>query len=151
REEALLIKKTIDEGTISFEDAARQMSDEKETKANGGVLINPRTMDTRFELTKMDPKLYSQLVNLKDREVSMPIMDEDQSGKKSYKLLTVINRYDEHVADYSKDYIKIKNLALKEKQISEIGKWSDEKIKETYIKINGEYRNCEFTNNWLKK
>ncbi len=151
REEALLIKKTIDEGTISFEDAARQMSDEKETKANGGVLINPRTMDTRFELTKMDPKLYSQLVNLKDREVSMPIMDEDQSGKKRYKLLTVINRYDEHVADYSKDYIKIKNLALKEKQISEIGKWSDEKIKETYIKINGEYRNCEFTNNWLKK
>lgn len=151
REQAIMIKKTIDEGTISFEDAARQMSDEKETRANGGVLINPRTQDTRFELTKMDPKLYSQITNLKNREVSNPIMDEDETGKKKYKLLTVINRYDEHVADYSQDYLKIKNLALKEKQIQAVAKWSEEKIKETYIKINSEYSNCEFTNNWLKK
>ncbi len=151
REQAILIKKTIDEGTISFEDAARQMSDEKETKANGGVLINPRTQDTRFELTKMDPKLYSQITNLKNLEVSNPIMDEDETGRKKYKLLTVINRYDEHTADYSQDYLKIKNLALKEKQIQAVAKWSDEKIKETYIKLNTEYSNCEFTNNWLKK
>lgn len=151
REQALTIKKTIDEGTISFENAARQMSDEKETRANGGILINPRTQDTRFELTKMDPKLYSKIASLKNREVSNPVMDEDESGRRKYKLFTVINRYDEHVADYSKDYIKIKNLALKEKQIEAIAKWSEEKIKETYIKLNGDYSNCEFTNNWLKK
>jgi peptidyl-prolyl cis-trans isomerase SurA len=42
------------------------------------------------------------------------------------------------------DYIKIKDLALKEKQIKAIGKWFDEKIKETYIKILGEYRDCDF-------
>ena len=48
-------------------------------------------------------------------------------------------------------YIKIKDLALKDKQITAIGKWFDEKIKETYIKIIGEYRDCSFTNNWLKK
>ena len=151
REQAITIKKTIDEGTISFEDAARQMSDEKETRTNGGILINPRTQDTRFELTKMDPKLYSQIANLKDREVSNPVMDEDETGRKKYKLLTVINRYNEHIADYSQDYIKIKNLALKEKQIQTVAKWSDEKIKETYIKLNGQYRSCEFTNNWSKK
>ena len=44
-----------------------------------------------------------------------------------------------------------KELALKEKQIKAIAKWSEEKIKETYIKINGEYRDCVLTNNWLKK
>ena len=47
--------------------------------------------------------------------------------------------------------IKIKDLALKEKQFEAIGKWSNEKILETYIKINGEYRNCQFMNNWMKK
>ena len=150
-DKALLIKKTVDEKNITFAEAARTMSDEKETRANGGILLNPRTQDTRFELTKMDPKLYSQLSNLKDGEVSNPILEEDESGKKKYKLMTVMNRYDEHVADYSKDYIKIKNLALKEKQINEVAKWSEEKIKETYVKINGEYRDCTFTNNWLKK
>ena len=151
KERILQIKKKIEDKTISFADAARAESDEKETKANGGVLINPKTQDTHFELTKMDPALYSQVSNLKEGEVSIPQIDTDQSGKKKYKLIMVTNRIEEHSADYGKDYIKIKNLALKEKQINAIGKWSEEKIKETYIKINGEYRNCEFTNNWLKK
>jgi peptidyl-prolyl cis-trans isomerase SurA len=53
-------------------------------------------------------------------------------------------------ADYATDYIKIKDLALKEKQIKAIGNGLM-KIKETYIKILGEYRDCDFTNNWLKK
>lgn len=151
KERILQIKKKIEDKTISFADAARAESDEKETKANGGILINPKTQDTHFELTKMDPALYSQVSNLKEGEVSIPQIDTDQSGKKKYKLIMVTNRIEEHTADYGKDYIKIKNLALKEKQINAIGKWSEEKIKETYIKINGEYRNCEFTNNWLKK
>jgi peptidyl-prolyl cis-trans isomerase SurA len=146
-----LIKKRIEEKDITFAEAARTLSDEKETRANGGALINPQTQDTRFELTKMDPSFYSQVSNLKENEVSAPILDQSEEGKKSYKIITVTNRIDEHTADYAKDYIKIKDLALKQKRITEIGKWFDEKIKETYIKIQGEYRDCKFTNNWLKK
>ena len=151
KEKIVLIKKRIEDKEITFAEAARTLSDEKETRANGGVLINPKTQDTRFELTKMDPTLYSNVSNLKEGEISAPLGEEDQTGKKKFKLLTVTNRINEHTADYAKDYIKIKNLALKEKQIKAIGKWFEEKIKETFIKINGEYRDCVFTNNWLKK
>jgi peptidyl-prolyl cis-trans isomerase SurA len=52
---------------------------------------------------------------------------------------------------YAQDYTKIKELALKEKQMKAIAKWSETKIKDTYIKVNGEYRNCKFTNKWVKK
>ena len=38
-----------------------------------------------------------------------------------------------------------------DKKIKTIAKWQEEKIKDTYIKITGEYRDCEYTNNWLKK
>jgi peptidyl-prolyl cis-trans isomerase SurA len=151
KEKITLIKKRIEDKEITFAEAAKTMSDEKETKANGGTLINPKTQDTRFELTKMEPSLYSQISNLKENEISSPLFDEDQSGKKKYKLITVTNRIDEHTADYAKDYTKIKDLALKEKQIKAIGKWFDDKIQGTYIKIIGEYRDCTFTNNWLKK
>lgn len=151
KEKITLIKKRIQDKEITFAEAARTLSDEKETRANGGILINPKTQDTRFELTKMDPSLYSNVSNLKEGEISIPLAEEDQSGKKKFKLLTVTNRINEHTADYAKDYLKIKSIALKEKQIKAIGKWFDEKIKETYIKINGEYRDCKFTNNWLKK
>ncbi|MCL9769819.1 peptidylprolyl isomerase [Flavobacterium sp. HXWNR69] len=136
---------------ISFADAARSSSDEKETRNNGGVLLNPRTMEPKFELTKMDPVLYAQVSDLKDGEVTMPILDEARGMGKFYKIITVNNRTEEHQADFAKDYLKIKELALKDKQIKAIAKWSEEKIKETYIKIGDDYKDCPFANNWLKK
>jgi peptidyl-prolyl cis-trans isomerase SurA len=145
------IRQKILNKEISFADAAKSSSDEKETRNNGGVLLNPRTMEPRFELTKMDPALYAQVSELKDGEVSMPILDQERGGGQFYKIVTINNRFEEHQADFSKDYIKIKELALRDKQIKEIAKWTEEKIKETYIKINEEYKDCEFANNWLKK
>jgi peptidyl-prolyl cis-trans isomerase SurA len=145
------LRKRIQDEEITFENAALAFSDEKETKFNGGVLINPQTGDTRFELTNLDPVLYSQIRNLKDGEISLPLMEEDRSGLKKYKILKVSNRFDEHTADYSKDYARIKELALKEKQLNLIKDWMTEKIESTYVNVNRDSKGCDFTNNWLKK
>lgn len=136
---------------ISFKDAAYQFSDEKETRFNGGVLINPATGDTKFELTNLDPVLYSQIRNLNDFEISAPLLEEDPSGLSKYKILMVSNRFDEHLADYSKDYPKIKELALKEKQLKTITEWMKEKIEDTYVYVNKDSKYCSFENDWLKK
>ena len=146
-----LIRKRLLDKELTFEEAAKSFSDEKTTKNNGGVLINPTTGDTRFELTKIDPVLYNQIQRLKDNEISAPLLEEDRTGNKSYKLIKISNRFDEHVADYSKDFLKIKDLALKEKQLSTIQKWMNEKIEETYISVNQDSRDCNFSNKWLKK
>ena len=145
------LRTRINDGEITFEDAAYQFSSEKETRLNGGALINPATGDKRFELTKMDPLLYNQVRELKDNQISAPFLEEDRSGLKKYKILKVTNRFDEHRAEYSKDYTKIKDLALKEKQVSKIKNWMDEKIESTYININSDYNNCNFKNKWIKK
>ena len=146
-----LLRKRIQDGEISFSDAAREFSDDQLTRANGGVLINPETGDTRFELTKLDPQLYNQILKLQDNEVSIPIIEEDRSGNKKYKIVTVTNRFDEHVADYVQDYARIKDLALKEKQLKTIAKWMEDKIEETYISVSRDNQSCDFANNWLKK
>ena len=145
------LRTRINDGDISFEAAAYQFSNEKETRLNGGALINPATGDKRFELTKMDPLLYNQVRELKDNEISSPFLEEDRSGLKKYKILKVTNRFDEHKANYSRDYTKIKDLALKEKQVSMIKQWMDEKIESTYININSDYKNCNFKNRWVEK
>ena len=119
-----LIRKRIVDDELTFQEAARSFSDEKTTKNNGGVLINPTTGDTRFELTKIDPVLYNQIQRLKDNEVSSPLLEKDNIGTSTYKIIKVSNRFDEHVADYSKDFLKIKELALKEKQLKTIQKLS---------------------------
>ena len=136
---------------IIFEDAAFQFSSEKETRLNGGVIINPATGDRRFELTKMDPVLYNQVRDLEDEEISVPLLEESRSGLKKYKILKVTNRYNEHIADYSKDYVKIKELAIKEKKLKAIKKWMKEKIKLTYVSLNKDFIDCQFNNNWSKK
>lgn len=144
------VRAKIVDGTLSFADAAREFSDEKETKFEGGKLINPKTQDFNFELTKMEPDIYVQIQNLKDGEISEVLQDEDRVNPIKYKIMTVTDRIDEHVADFSRDYIKIKRLALQSKHFDALGKWQGETIMSTYIKVNNEYRKCKFNSNWLK-
>lgn len=155
KEEALKeirsVREKILADELTFAAAAREVSDEDETRESGGQLVNPTTGDTRFELTKIDPILYEQVANLKKGEVSPVLTDKDDTGRPVYKIITVTERYKEHTADYAKDYNKIKELALRDKQLKAIEKWQREKINETYIKVNGDYRDCEYGNNWLKK
>lgn len=150
KEKIELTRKRIIDGEITFADAAREISDEKETKYDGGLLINPETQDYIFPLTKMDPELYAQIQNLKDSEVSLVLKDQDRINEEKFKILTVTDRLDEHEADFAKDYLKIQELALREKQLNAIEKWQADKIMDTYVKLNGEHRDCDYSSNWLK-
>ncbi|MGB2760317.1 peptidylprolyl isomerase [Maribacter stanieri] len=146
------IRKKIINEEFTFAEAALNFSDEKETKFDGGLLRNPVNFDSKFELTKMDPTLYNQVQNLKDNEITYPVLEQDQrGGAPKYKILKITNRYDEHVADFSKDYTKIQELALTEKKYNAIKKWMDKHIKDTYISVNDQNKDCEFANNWVKE
>ena len=144
------IRVKILDGSITFTEAAKEFSDEKETKNEGGRMINPITQDFNFELTKMEPDVYAQVQDLKDNEVSPVIQDGDRENPIKFKLMMVTDRINDHEADFAKDYLKIKKLALQDKHFDAITKWQKETIESTFVKINGEYRDCEFTGNWLK-
>ena len=146
------VRQHVLDGKYTFAEAALNFSDEKETKFDGGLLRNPINFDSRFELTKMDPTLYNQVRDLKDNEVSYPILEPDpRGGPPSYKILQVSNRFDEHVADFAQDYLKIQELALREKQFKTIREWMSEHIEETYVSVNEENKSCTFANNWIKQ
>ncbi len=145
------VRQRIVDGDITFADAAREASDEKETRNDGGQLINPKTQDYNFELTNMDTEKYAQIQKLKNDEVSLILAEQDAKGSVSFKIVKITDRIEDHEADYAKDYLKIKNLALREKQLQAIEKWQKEKILDTYIKIGDNYRDCKFSGNWLKQ
>lgn len=145
------IRQQVLDGKYTFAEAAQNFSDEKETKFDGGLLRNPVNFDSKFELTKMDPTLYNQVRNLKDGEISRPTREDDlRGGPSKYKIMQISNRYDEHKADFARDYIKIQELALRDKQFKAVQKWLKEKIDDVYIHVDSENRDCDFANNWVK-
>jgi peptidyl-prolyl cis-trans isomerase SurA len=145
------LAKDIREGKITFEEAVKKYSDDKETKNNAGLIVNPYTGESRFDLTRMDPALYARVAELKKGEITDVFYDEDRSGDKMYKFILMRDRVDTHEADMVDDYVKIQELALTKKKEETITKWAKEKIKDTYIKISSEHQKCKFDKNWKKE
>lgn len=137
-------------GEITFEEAVAKYSNDKENQVSKGVILNPETNDTKFDLTRMDPQLYNRVSNLKVNEMTEPFYEEIRGGDKMYKILLVKNRIEAHTADFSKDYEKIQQLTLQKKKEETVDTWAKEKLLDTYIKINSDYSKCEFQKNWKK-
>ncbi|CAL2079833.1 peptidylprolyl isomerase [Tenacibaculum sp. 190524A02b] len=136
---------------ITFEEAVNKYSEDKETKNSGGILVNPYTQETTFELTRMPPDLFGRISELKQGELSDVFYDEERGGEKMYKVIYMRKRTDTHKADIVDDYVRMQQFALAKKKEESITKWSKEKIQETYIKLGADYKKCEFKKDWKKE
>mgnify|MGYP000223840009 FL=1 len=145
------IKTDIDSGVITFDEAVKKYSQDKDTKNNGGLIVNPYSGESTFDLTRMDPALYARVNNLQKGEMSDVFYDEERGGKKMYKVMIMKDRTNTHIADMVDDYVKVQSLALQKKKQETIAKWSREKIGDTYIKISNEFQKCTFEKNWTKE
>ena len=141
----------IREGKLTFNDAVKKYSNDDDSKNNGGLIINPSTGESKFDLTRMDPAFYARVSDLKKGEMTEPFYDEERSGSKMFKFILMKDRTDTHIADIIEDYVKIQQLALQKKKEETIIKWSKEKIKNTYIKIGETHNKCTFDKNWKKE
>ena len=151
KEKVEKIRKDIIDGKITFEEAVIKYSEDKDTKNNGGMIVNPYTNETRFELTRMDPSLYARVINTNKGEITEPFYDETQQNEKMYKIIYMKDRALTHKADLVNDYVKVQKLALQKKKEENITKWAKNKINDTYIKISDIYNKCEFQKNWRKE
>lgn len=151
KEQLEKLKKDLKEGKITFEEAVKKYSEDKETKNNGGIIVNPYTSEATFELTRMDPALYGRINELQKGEYSDVFYDETPGGEKMYKLILMKERTNTHTADLVGDYVKVQQLALAKKKEETIEKWSKDKILETYVKLGEDYKKCSFKSNWKKE
>jgi peptidyl-prolyl cis-trans isomerase SurA len=150
KEKVEQIVKDIKEGKISFEDAVKKYSTDKNTKNSGGIIVNPSSGESKLDLTRLDPAFYARVNDLKKGEFSNVFYEEDRDGK-MYKVFLMRDRTETHKADIVNDYVKIQELALRKKKEETIEKWSKEKIKDTYIKLGNDYGKCIFSRNWKKE
>ncbi len=140
----------IKEGKLTFEEAVKKFSEDEDTKNNGGLIVNPYTQETTFELTRMPPDLFARISELKKGELSDIFYDETREGEKMYKVIFVKDKTETHTADLVEDYVRMQQFALAKKKQEEVEKWSKDKIQETYIKLGNDYKKCTFKKDWKK-
>lgn len=150
KQELEKIKKNITSGITTFEKAVKQYSEDKDTKNNGGLLVNPYTGESTFDLTRMDPALYGRVNELQKGAISEVFYDETRGGEKMYKIILMKDRTNTHKADLVEDYVKLQRLALQKKKEEKVNNWATQKIQETYIKLGEAYKKCTFERDWKK-
>ncbi len=145
------IRKRILDKELTFEEAAREFSDDKETSKNGGKIIDPNTGNSLLELTMLDPKMHQIVQDMKEGDISNVLTEADRTGNEYYKIIKVNKLIPAHKMDFVKDFPKIKEMALEEKKNKVLINWMNEKIKNNYIKINPDFQHCQFDSHWIKK
>ncbi len=138
--------------SLSFEEAAMRFSQDKDTRLNGGKLINMYTGTGKFTIKEINGEDLAYLKKMKIGEISKPVISADKTGAKVYKILKLISMSEAHIANLEKDYQRIQELATEKKKQNELYEWVLEKQKSNYIKIDDEYKSCNFHyKGWLSK
>lgn len=142
---------TVD--TLDFDEAAKRFSDDEATKTNGGLLINPTTGTSKFEvdqISKVDPNLFFVVNNLKVGEISSPVVMTTTDNKEAYRIVKLVKFTDPHKANLKDDYAKLQMAATIEKENKATAAWIDRKVTKTYLRIDDEYKTCPFDHNYFK-
>ena len=141
----------IRSGSMNFEEAALQYSDDKDTKNNGGLVMNPATGSTRFESEVMEPLILFQLDKLQVGEITNPIYATTREGDQIYRIIKLKSRTLPHRLNIRDDYQRLQELAQADKQNRTLEQWRNKKKGITYIRISDEIRTCENLKDWLPK
>ncbi len=145
------IKSSIEDGLLSFEKAVEEYSEDKDTKFNKGLILNPNTSNSKFEINQLDKSLYYSIEYLKIGELSNPLPFMNNDGKNAFRIIMLKSKSEPHKANLTDDYQKIQEIALQNKQNELLKTWVEKTIKNTFININSEYLNCDFSTNWTNQ
>lgn len=141
----------IDANKVSFEDAARYVSQDKDTRMSRGIMTNDLDGTTKFQLSELPAEVARAVVDLKPGEVSKAfIMKHPKRDRDMVAIVKLTSRTEAHIANLADDFQLIKSMYEQKIKQDIIDKWLASKIKDTYIWIEEGWRNCEFQNQgWI--
>ncbi len=136
---------------IDFSSAAAYYSDDKDTKYNGGMMLNEKNVESRttfIPTDQLDPQMALTLDTMKVGEISKPQLYTDQRGNKSFKILYLRTVTPAHKATLAQDFPKLKDLAQNDKTNKVTSEWFEKRRKQTFIRIDPAYTACGQLKDW---
>ncbi len=138
---------------FKFEDAALILSHDKDTRNNYGLLPNPMTNTSKFEMQELPQEIAKVVDKMEVGELSKAFtMITPKDGKEVCVIVKLKSRTEGHKATITDDYQSLKELVIAQKREEKLEKWIRNKQKHTYVRINENWSNCDFKYpGWVKE
>ena len=138
---------------FTFEEAAAYVSDDKDTRNNHGLMANTSESGrtSKFQMQDLPQDVARVVDTLQVGQVSQAFQMTNERGKTVCAIVKLKNRTEGHKATVTEDFQILKNVVLNKLREEKIRKWLTEKIKATYVRVNGDYRDCDFEyHGWVR-
>lgn len=149
------LKRDIEAEKFTFEDATQYVSQDKDSRNNKGIMVNSKNgiSSTKFEMGDLPQEIAKVVDTLKVSQISEPfIMIDPKTQREVVVIVKLSNRIEGHKANLKDDYQTIKSLYETKTKNDIIAEWIAKKQKETFVRIEDGWKNCEFKyDGWLKK
>ncbi len=142
----------LDQGKMTFEEAAARFSMDKDTRSNGGVMVNEQDGSVKFSLNEIPSEIAKAIQGLDEGQWSQPFqMVDERKSKVTYRIVMLKKKHDPHRANMRDDYSLLQNLMEEQKRKEVIEEWIRKHQREIYVNISPEWQNCEFQyDGWVK-
>ena len=145
------IRAEIMAGKISFCDAAKKYSDDAETAKTCGIVLNPQTGGSRFEISELAPDDYYSIENLKEGEISQVLPYTSADGKKGVRIIMLNDQSQPHVMNLKDDYARLQQFTQNKKEQEAMIEWIKSKAEREYIRIDESYTGCSTLEEMMNK
>ena len=148
------IVRLVKADSISFEYAAAFFSDDEKSRMGKGLLVNNdfQTGDVTpyFYKDQLNPNDFKAIEHLGIGEISESFESVDLGGNVIYKMVMLKAFVPAHKANIRDDYTKIKRVYEAKKRQEILQQWVEKKIKTEYIRMNTDYKSCDYVDaTWL--
>lgn len=149
------ISTDIQEGKISFERAATLISDDKDTRSNNGLMgffdAENRAITSKFRMRDLPTEIAREVEKMKVGDISKAFQMVNARGKTVCAIVKLKARIEGHQATITEDFQVLKNVVLAKEREKVLHNWVVNKIKQTYVRMDDRYKNCNFEyQGWVK-
>lgn len=135
----------VDNKKFNFEEAARYISQDKDTRYSNGLMVNQENGTTLFEMSQLPQEMAATVAKMQPGEISKPfIMKDPKRARDIVVMVKLSKRLDAHTANLADDYQLLKGMYENQAREQIVNKWLEKKIRDTYIRIEDGWRGCEF-------
>jgi peptidyl-prolyl cis-trans isomerase SurA len=145
----------LKENKITWDDAVARFSNDEMTKQNKGIITNPITGEQTWDmedLNQVDQQIFLLTDNMEKGDITSPNLYVDiYERKQGIRIVRLMDRKPQHLANLKDDYALIKRAAENDKKQRTINNWIKTKIGNAYVRIDESYQDCQFRNPWFTK